>query len=218
MDNRPIGIFDSGIGGLTVLKEYVRRMPQENYIYYADTKHLPYGNKTQEEILSYVQEIISYFLSKNVKAIVMACGTASSLAYPLLKKHCSVPLFDIITPTAQLIQATNIGVLATQGSIQSGQWEKSLRQFHQKINVYSHACPRWVPLLENNQQDTWHGHWIVHQDVKSFQKLSLDAVILRMYTLSFTGFTNSKRIGNYCRAYQYRNCFCPNVSKLPTRK
>ena len=124
MDNRPIGMFDSGIGGLTVLNEYIKLMPNENYIYYADTKHLPYGNKTKEEIISYAENIVEYFISKNVKAIVIACGTASSLAYEHLKRKYDIPIFDIITPTVKNVTAKSIGIIATQGSVNSGIWEK----------------------------------------------------------------------------------------------
>lgn len=178
MDNRPIGMFDSGIGGLTVLKEYLKFMPNESYIYYADTKHLPYGDKTKEEIISYAEEIVEYLISKNVKAIVIACGTASSLAYEHLKSKYDVPIFDIITPTANYVKATNIGVIATQGSIQSHVWEKRLHDINPKSNIYPQACPNLVPLAEKGLSQSLVAKYYIKKYVEELKKCNLDACIL----------------------------------------
>ena len=192
MDNRPIGMFDSGVGGLTVLKEYLKLMPNENYIYYADTKHLPYGEKTREQIISYAEEIVEFFISKNVKAIVIACGTVSSLAYEHLKEKYSVPIFDIITPTASTISALNVGVIATAGSIKSNMWENRIRGMKRQVNVYSQACPRLVPLAEKNLYNSFISKIYLRKYLKELKSKNLDALIMRMYTLSFVWKANSK--------------------------
>lgn len=184
MDNRPIGMFDSGIGGLTVLKEFLKLMPNENYIYYADTKNLPYGNKTKEQIISFTEEIVDFFISKKVKAIVIACGTASSLAYEHLKSKYDIPIFDIITPTASNIKALDIGVIATKGAINSGVWENKIREFNSKVNVYTRACPMLVPLAEKDLNNSQLSKLFLKKYLKDFKNNNLDALIMRMYTLS----------------------------------
>lgn len=178
MDNRPIGMFDSGIGGITVLKEYQKIMPNENYIYYADTKHLPYGDKTKEEIISYAKNIVEYFISKNVKAIIIACGTASSLAYEILKKEYDIPIFDIITPVVQEITSKNIGVIATQGSINSGVWEKRLLENDSDRNVYSVACPKLVPLAEKGLNNSLIAKYYIKKYTKIFKTNHIDSLVL----------------------------------------
>ena len=157
MNDKPIGIFDSGIGGLTVLKEYLKILPNENYIYYADTKNLPYGNKTKEQIIEYSKNIVEFLISKNVKAIIIACGTASSLAYTYLKEHFNIPIFNIIEPTVKNLKGKNIGVIATEASISSQVWEKEIHKYCPDCNIIVKACPRLVPLAEKglfNSQET----------------------------------------------------------------
>lgn len=184
MDNRPIGMFDSGIGGLTVLKEYIKKLPNENYIYYADTKHLPYGNKTKEQIISYAEEIVELFISKNVKAVIIACGTASSLAYEHLKEKYDLPIFDIITPVIDNIQENNIGIIATQGSITSHVWENKIHARYPSIKIHTKACPLLVPLAEKNFNNSFISYFVLKRYLKELKHCQLDSLILRMYSLS----------------------------------
>ncbi|MBQ9315100.1 MAG: glutamate racemase [Clostridia bacterium] len=185
MDNRPIGMFDSGVGGITVLKEYLKLMPNENYIYYADTKHLPYGNKTKEQIISYSEKIVDYFISKNVKAIVIACGTASSLAYESLISKYDVPILDIISPVAENLSISKVGLIATQGSINSHVWENKIHHFNPNINIYSKACPKLVPLAEKNLNNSLFSKIVLKKYLKDLKAYDIEALILRMYTLPF---------------------------------
>ena len=201
MDNRPIGMFDSGIGGLTVLKEYLKLMPNENYIYYADTKHLPYGDKTKEQIISYAEEIVETLLAKNVKAIVIACGTASSLAYEHLKAKYDMPLFDIITPVAKTITAKNIGVIATQGSVNSHVWENKIREFHPEVTVTSKACPKLVPLAEKGMAHSIFARFALKEYLKELKLGSIESLVLRMHTLSTFCSSHSKRTWQKCGAH-----------------
>ena len=149
MDNRAIGMFDSGCGGLTVLKQYTKLMPNENFIYYGDTAHLPYGDKSPEKIIEYCDEIVKFLISKNVKMIIIACGTASATAYEYLKNKYDIEIRNIIMPTAEAITEENIGVIATQATIKSNAWEKAIHALYPNAKITSVACPLFVPIIEN---------------------------------------------------------------------
>jgi len=198
LDNRPIGMFDSGIGGLTVLKEYIKLMPNENFIYYADTLHLPYGNKTKEEIISYTEKILEFFLANNVKAVVIACGTASSLAYQHLKEKYPIPIFDIITPTANAIDQPKIGIIATKGSVNSHVWENKIREVNPNVTIYTKACPKLVPLAEKGLSNSFIARIVLKKYLKKFKQYQIDALILRLYTLSTFFRNHPKRIRKQC--------------------
>ena len=127
MDKRPIGIFDSGVGGITVLKEIKNKMPNENIIYIGDTQNFPYGNKSKEEIIKFSIENVNKLLKKDVKIIVIACGTATSQALGVLKEKFDIPIIGIIEPTVKYIKSKNyqkVGVIATEGTIKNGAWER----------------------------------------------------------------------------------------------
>jgi glutamate racemase len=155
-DNRPVGIFDSGVGGLTVLRELTRRLPAEGYIYVGDTKHAPYGGKTTDELLACGRRLVEFFLKRDVKAIVMACGTSSATTYDALKQeYPSVPLFDTIRPavqeTARLLEKqpdTKIIFAATQATVKSGVFSAQLRRAVQNVDISEVACPLFAPLVE----------------------------------------------------------------------
>lgn len=149
MDNRAIGMFDSGCGGLTVLKQYTKLMPNENFIYYGDTAHLPYGDKSPEKIIEYCDEIVKFLIEKNVKMIIIACGTASATAYEYLKNKYDIEIKNIIMPTAEAISDENVGVIATQATIKSNAWEKAIHSFSPITKITSVACPLFVPIIEN---------------------------------------------------------------------
>lgn len=148
MDSRPIGIFDSGCGGLTVLKEYLKIMSNENYIYFGDTARLPYGSKSKDTVFNYSKQIVNFLISKNVKTIIIACGTASACAYEQLKTLYDIPIRDIITPTAKAIHDKNIGVIATKRTINLNAWEEAIHKFNKDAVVQSVACPLFVPIVE----------------------------------------------------------------------
>lgn len=149
MDTRPIGMFDSGCGGLTVLKQYTKLMPNEDFIYYGDTAHLPYGDKSPKKIIEYCDEIVKFLISKNVKMIVIACGTASATAYEYLKEKYDIEIRNIIIPTAEAIKDGSIGVIATQATIKSNAWAKAINTFSPSTKITSVACPLFVPIIEN---------------------------------------------------------------------
>ncbi|HPF44145.1 MAG TPA: glutamate racemase [Syntrophomonadaceae bacterium] len=148
----PIGIFDSGVGGLTVVKSLLDKMPQESFIYFGDTAHVPYGEKTREQLLTYAQDIMKFMMKKNCKAIVVACGTHSSVTLPLISNNYTLPLLGVLEVGArQAIASTRngkIGVAATQATVDSRAFTKSIVSLNKNVEVMEVACPRLVPLVE----------------------------------------------------------------------
>ena len=142
-----IGIFDSGIGGLTVLKEIIRKYPNGQYIYYGDTLHLPYGDKTKEQFFEYACHIIEFLISKQVDKIVIACGTVSSTIYNELKEMYDIEIINVVDATISAIKQekiNNVAVLATSKTIESHVFSKKLNN----INVLEVSCPKFVPYIE----------------------------------------------------------------------
>ena len=180
MDNRAIGMFDSGCGGLTVLKHYTEIMPNENFIYYGDTAHLPYGDKSPEKIMEYCDEIVKFLINKNVKMIVIACGTASANAYEYLKNKYDIEIRNIIMPTAKSIKEENIGVIATQATIKSNAWEKAIHTFSPNTKITSVACPLFVPIIENGLISNEGTPYFIQEYVKklSIQENKISSIIL----------------------------------------
>lgn len=150
-DTRPIGIFDSGVGGLTVVKSLLKQLPGENFIYFGDTAHLPYGNKSQAELFQYAQDIVGFLLQQEVKAIVVACGTHSSITLPSMEKSCPVPIIGVVKAGASAaVEATRngkIGIIATQASVNHGSYRQHILS-QGDYEVFASACPRFVPLVE----------------------------------------------------------------------
>jgi glutamate racemase len=154
---RPIGVFDSGIGGLTVVKALRDRLPNETIVYLGDTARVPYGPKSPETVQRYALELAQMLMQKNAKALVVACNTVSSVALPLLTRKFSAPVIGVIEPGARAaLQATrnrHVGVIGTRATIRSGAYEKALRSTDNKVRVSSRACPLLVPLIEEGLLD-----------------------------------------------------------------
>ena len=153
MDNRPIGVFDSGLGGLNCLRELARELPQEDLIYFGDTARAPYGDKTPEEIIHFTCQTADFLVSQGVKMLVIACNTISAFCTDLLrKKYPDIIIADIITPTVSHLTSKKhdkaIGIIATKATINSGLYEKLLLEGSINTKVYSKACPLLVPLIE----------------------------------------------------------------------
>jgi glutamate racemase len=178
MDNRPIGMFDSGVGGLTVLKEYIKELPNENFIYFGDTARIPYGNKSKETIIKYSKQIVNFLIEQNVKMIVIACGTASAQAYTELQESYSIPIKNIITPVAKLVTSKNIGVIATKGTIGSHAWENSIRVYNSDAKILPVACPLFVPIVEESFVDTDIAKQIVSNHLASLKNSGIDTLVL----------------------------------------
>ncbi len=148
----PIGVFDSGLGGLTVMREIMRCLPDENIIYFGDTARVPYGSKSRDTIIHYVEQILHYLEEQEVKAIVVACGTASAYALEAVRHKVSVPILGVVRPgvraAAAITKNGKIGVIGTEASVKSGLYESLLHKINPELKVCSVACPLFVPLVE----------------------------------------------------------------------
>lgn len=151
-EEKSIGIFDSGLGGLTILRAVHKLLPKENLIYFGDTAHVPYGSKSKETVTEYSLNIAKFLESKNVKLILVACNTASALALPVLKRHIKVPVLGVIEPGAACAAAAsknkNIIVLGTEATIKSKEYIKQIKRKDKKITITQCACPLFVPIIE----------------------------------------------------------------------
>lgn len=150
--NHPIGVFDSGVGGLTAVKELRALLPHEDIVYFGDTSRAPYGNRSRDTILRYARQDVNFLLSQKVKMIIAACGTVSSVAASM-GQSLPVPFTGVVTPTCRAaVKATKnkkIGVIATAATIDSGSYRKELNALHPEIQVFEQPCPLFVPLVEN---------------------------------------------------------------------
>ena len=181
MDKRPIGIFDSGVGGLTVLSEIKKELPNENLIYLGDTKNFPYGSKTKEEIIEFAIKNTEKLIELGAKIIVIACGTATSQAIEVLKQKFNIPIIGIIEPTVEYVKKQNIhriGVIATEGTIRSGAWEKNLKKEIKGIDVVNKACPMLATIAEEGRATSEEGRAVIKQYMEPFKKNKIDKIIL----------------------------------------
>ncbi len=153
MDRRPIGVFDSGLGGLTAMSKLMEIMPHEDIIYLGDTGRVPYGGRSQETIIKYARQDIEFLKGFDIKAIVVACGTVSTVALPFIERDYDLPIFGVVEPTAKRAAESTangkVGIIATEASIRSGAYARCLLSCRGDIEVYSQPCPLFVPLVEN---------------------------------------------------------------------
>lgn len=181
MEKKGIGIFDSGLGGLTVVKEVIKLLPNEKIIYFGDTARVPYGPKSEKVIIRYAKEILRFLLSKNVKMIVIACNTATAMALEEIRKEADIPIIGVIyAGSRKAIRTTtnkNIGVIGTQGTINSNSYLKEINKLEKGINVYQKACPLFVPLIEEGMLDDSITLEIVHRYLDDL-KTKIDTLVL----------------------------------------
>ena len=181
----PIGVFDSGIGGLSVLKQFVRFLPHEKYIYLGDTARVPYGNRSTEIVKQYARECTEFLLKKNVKLIVVACNTVSSVALESVKEIAGdIPVIGMIEPAAEAaLRATiskNIGIIGTRATINSSAYVKKINDLtdDKEINVFSQACPLFVPIVEEGMRNHRATKQIAEDYLKSLQEKNVDTIVL----------------------------------------
>ncbi|HZT45036.1 MAG TPA: glutamate racemase [Gaiellaceae bacterium] len=182
MDARPIGVFDSGMGGLTVLHECLVTMPHEDFVYLGDAARLPYGPRPLAEVARFAHEIGAFLEGQGVKLILVACNTATSAALPELQEALSVPVVGVITPEAHAaVQTTRnrrIGLLATAGTVASGRYEALVRTLDAGVRVTSVACPRLVPLIESDDPFGPDTSEAVREYAQPLKDAGVDTVIL----------------------------------------
>ena len=182
MDKRAIGVFDSGLGGLTVVKEIRKILPNESIIYLGDTARIPYGTRSQETVTRFSLEDARFLLKENVKCIVVACNTASALAFDSLVKIIKIPVFEVITPASEkaaaITKAKRVGVIGTRGTITSRAYEKKIKKEDRSVKVFSQACPLLVPLIEENEMDPKVLTIIIQKYLRGMKKKKIDTLIL----------------------------------------
>lgn len=178
----PVGVFDSGVGGLTVAREISRQLPNENIIYFGDTARVPYGSKSQNTIIRFSEQIIRFLKTKDVKAIVIACNTASALALDAVRDEFDVPVMGVVVPGARAaVEATKnrkIGVAATEATVQSGMYTKVIREMAPDVTVIEKACPLFVPLVEEGFKDHVVTQEVIEYYLESLRETDIDAMIL----------------------------------------
>ncbi|MDT8317759.1 MAG: glutamate racemase [bacterium] len=181
-NKKAIGIFDSGIGGLTVLHSIIKALPAEDTIYVGDTARVPYGTKSVTAVTNYSLEIGRFLEKMDIKALVVACNTASAVALPKLKEAFNIPVIDMIDPAAgnavETTQNGHIGVIGTEGTIKSGAYENKIKTFGQKIEVTSIACPLFVPLAEEGWIDNDVALAATRIYLEPFKRSKIDTLIL----------------------------------------
>ena len=182
MDTRPIGVFDSGLGGLTILKTLSRTLPKEKLIYFGDTVNVPYGSKSKAAVTRFSLDIARFLQKQNVKLIVVACNTASALALPELQKQMTVPVIGVILPgamkAAQCTKNGKVAVLATEATVQSKAYPRALKRLDKRIRAVQRACPVLVPLIEEGWVHAKGGEYIIKDYLSAVTKSGADTVIL----------------------------------------
>ena len=186
-DNRPVGVFDSGIGGLTVLREIWKTVPDESTIYFGDNSRSPYGTKSRSTIIRYSLQNMKFLESKDVKMIVVACNTASAYAYEELKKRANVPVVEVVTPGADVAcRATKngrIGIIATKGTISTGVYKKAVEDRAEElgmknIEIYQQACPLFVSLAEEGWWDKEVTRLTAEEYLKPLKDAGVDTLVM----------------------------------------
>lgn len=184
MDNRPIGVFDSGVGGLSVVKELIKILPCEDIVYFGDTGRVPYGTRSKETIQRYVRQDMDFLLGHDVKMVVAACGTASSVMTEEMIKALPVPYTGVILPAAQAACAASpqghIGVIGTSATVRSGSFRRAVRSIRPDAQVVGSACPLFVPLVENGyiEEDNQVTRLVAQKYLEPIAREGVDTLIL----------------------------------------
>ncbi len=180
--NNPIGVFDSGVGGLTVAREIMRQLPNEDLVYFGDTARVPYGSKSKKTVLKYSRQIVRFLRTKDVKAIVVACNTASALALDEIAEEIDIPIIGVVKPGAKMAVETtktgNIGVIGTESTIKSGIYNEYIRELNPEITVVSKACPLFVPLVEEGLIEDRVTDDIVSRYLHEMKEYRVDSLVL----------------------------------------
>lgn len=184
MDQRAIGVFDSGMGGLTAVRELIRRLPGEDVVYFGDTGRVPYGSRGADTILKYARQDVAFLRTFDLKAIVIACGTVSTIALETLARENPLPVIGVVEPAARAAVAVTrngrIGLVGTKATIASGAYERTLRQLMPQAEVTARACPLFVPLVENGrfQKGDPLVELVVEEYIAPFRAAGVDTLVL----------------------------------------
>lgn len=181
-NNRPIGVFDSGVGGLTVVKELIRHMPNEHIVYFGDTARVPYGPKSVKSISHFALQDAAFLMTRNVKMIIVACNTVSSNAMPALTSKFDIPFVDVLKPNAEYAASATknnrIGIIGTYATIESGAYEKHIKKFNPSAKMYSMPTPLLVPIAEEGWTGTDIAERVLEKYLKPILSKNIDTLIL----------------------------------------
>ena len=182
MDKRPIGVFDSGLGGLTVVKELMKWLPQEDIVYFGDTARIPYGTRSNETVIRYSEQCIRFLLSQGIKMIVIACNTVSSISLDIVKKKFDIPILGVIEPGArEAVAATRnkrLGVIGTQATIRSRAYEKAVSRLDPEIKIFTNPCTLFVPIVEEGWSDSKIAFLTAEKYLDSMRDEDIDSLLL----------------------------------------
>lgn len=182
MGDAPIGVFDSGIGGLTVLKELLAHLPGEEFVYFGDTARVPYGTKSAETVRRFSRENVRLLLDRGVKSVVVACNTASAEALPMLQREFALPIVGVIEPGVRAAVAASgsgrIGVIGTAGTIRSGAYQAGIRLLKENADITAAPCPLFVPLAEEGWIDHPVTEMVAREYLNEFRTRDIDALVL----------------------------------------
>ena len=178
----PIGVFDSGVGGLTVAREIMRQLPSEKVVYFGDTARVPYGSKSKETVLKFSKQIVRFLMTKNVKAIVFACNTASALALEEMREDIRVPVVGVVRPGAkmavEMTETKSVGIIGTDATIKSGIYTDYIRQLDPTVTVVGKACPLFVPLVEEGWLEARISDDMVQRYLTEMKEYNVDSLVL----------------------------------------
>lgn len=196
MDNRPIGIFDSGIGGLTVLKEVAEQLPYEDIIYFGDTARVPYGTRSKETIIKYSFQCINFLISKNIKLVIIACNTATAAALKEVCSHFDIPIIGVIDPGVKSAISTSknkrIGVIGTTSTINSHAYQEGIRKLNPRAEVIGVSCSLFVPIVEEGWQDTEVARLTAEKYLLELKEHEIDTLVLGCTHYPILKYTISK--------------------------
>ena len=182
MDNRPIGVFDSGVGGLTVLREVIEELPEEDIVYLGDTARTPYGTRSKEVIIEYSIETIKFLLTKDVKAVIIACNTVSALAMQEVQMEFNIPIIGVIEPGIRaavgVTRNSRIGLIATEGTIRSQVYQRGLKELLPNSEVIDVSCPSFVSIVEGGLENTNEAEEIIRKHLSELKEQQIDSLIL----------------------------------------
>lgn len=198
--NAPIGVFDSGVGGLTVVREIMRQIPNESIIYFGDTARVPYGSKSKKTIITYSRQIVKFLQRQNVKAIVIACNTASALALEVVKEELTIPVIGVVEPGAKVAASAtkngNIGIIGTEATINSGIYNSFIQSMNPELNVYGKACPLFVPLVEEGWLEDPVTDMVAKRYLEELLYSNIDTLVLGCTHYPLLRHTIGETIGN----------------------
>lgn len=178
----PIGVFDSGVGGLTVLRAVASHLPRENLLYLGDTARVPYGSKSPETVIGYALQTADFFAARGVKAMVVACNSTSATALPLLRERYDIPVIGVVEPgaaaAARATQNGRVGVIGTEATMASGAYPRALLARNKGIEIFTRACPLFVPLAEEGWVDNDVARKVVGRYLASLKRSGIDTLVL----------------------------------------